>query len=74
MMSIRRVVPDIKSERFGESKDFYVGLLGFEVVMDTECAQVSVMKRGATANVAPDASTRGSRRRERVCTSTATRR
>lgn len=56
MMSIRRVVPDIKSERFGESKDFYVGLLGFEVVMDTECAQVSVMKRGATANVAPDAS------------------
>jgi len=66
-MSIRRVVPDIKSERFGESRDFYVGLLGFEVAMDTEwimtfasptnpTAQVCVMKRDATANIDPDVS------------------
>src|SRR4030095_7940986 len=33
-MSIRRVVPDIASERFDESRQFYVDVLGFEVVMD----------------------------------------
>jgi catechol 2,3-dioxygenase-like lactoylglutathione lyase family enzyme len=33
-MTIRRVVPDISSERIDESRDFYVGLLGFRVVMD----------------------------------------
>jgi catechol 2,3-dioxygenase-like lactoylglutathione lyase family enzyme len=66
-MSIRRVVPDITSERFGASRDFYVGLLGFELAMDTEwimtfasptnpTAQVSVMKRDATASVQPDVS------------------
>ncbi len=66
-MSIRRVVPDIKSQRFDESTDFYVGLLGFEVAMDTEwimtfasptnpTAQVSIMKRDATANIDPDVS------------------
>jgi len=64
-MSIRRVVPDIKSQRFDESTDFYVGLLGFEVAMDTEwimtfasptnpTAQVSIMKRDATANIDPE--------------------
>ena len=63
-MSIRRVVPDITSQRFAESRDFYVGLLGFEQAMDTEwimtfasptnpTAQVSVMKRDATAPVQP---------------------
>ena len=66
-MSIRRVVLDIKSERFGESRDFYVGLLGFEIAMDMEwimtfvsptnpTAQVSVFKGDATATVDPDAS------------------
>jgi catechol 2,3-dioxygenase-like lactoylglutathione lyase family enzyme len=66
-VSIRRVVPDIKSERFDESRDFYVGVLGFEVAMDTEwiitfasptnpTAQVSVMKRDATAPLDPDVS------------------
>jgi catechol 2,3-dioxygenase-like lactoylglutathione lyase family enzyme len=67
LMSIRRVVPDIASERFGESRDFYVGLLGFEVAMETDwimtfvspanpTAQVSVMKRDATADVQPHVS------------------
>jgi catechol 2,3-dioxygenase-like lactoylglutathione lyase family enzyme len=66
-MSIRRVVPDIESERFGESRDFYVELLGFEVAMETDwivtfvspanpTAQVSVMKRDATAHVQPQVS------------------
>ena len=27
-MSIRRVVPDIESERIDESREFYVGVLG----------------------------------------------
>ena len=34
-MSIRRVVPDVSSERFDESRQFYVDVLGFEVVMVT---------------------------------------
>jgi len=33
-MSIRRVVPDISSERVDESREFYTGVLGFELVMD----------------------------------------
>ena len=33
-MTIRRVVPDITSERIDESRDFYIGLLGFTVAMD----------------------------------------
>ena len=33
-MSIRRVVPNIPSERFDESRSFYTDLLGFEVAMD----------------------------------------
>ena len=66
-MSIRRVVPDIASERFDESRDFYVGVLGFEVAMETDwimtfaspenpTAQVSVMTRDATASINPDVS------------------
>lgn len=30
-MNIRRVVPDIKSDRIDESRDFYAGFLGFQV-------------------------------------------
>lgn len=33
-MSIRRVVPDINSTRVAESREFYVGVLGFKVVRD----------------------------------------
>jgi len=33
-MSIRRVVPNIKSDRFDESRKFYTDFLGFDVAMD----------------------------------------
>ncbi|MDQ2742607.1 MAG: glyoxalase [Chloroflexota bacterium] len=33
-MEIRRVVPNITSDRLDESRTFYVDLLGFEVAMD----------------------------------------
>jgi catechol 2,3-dioxygenase-like lactoylglutathione lyase family enzyme len=33
-MSIRRVVPNIASDKLEASRDFYVGLLGFQVAMD----------------------------------------
>ncbi len=66
-MSIRRVVPDIRSERFEESRDFYVKLLGFKVAMDSQwivtfaspsnpTAQVSIVKRDATAGIEADIS------------------
>jgi catechol 2,3-dioxygenase-like lactoylglutathione lyase family enzyme len=33
-MSIRRAVPNIRSDRPAETRDFFVDLLGFEVAMD----------------------------------------
>ena len=33
-MGIKRVVPDIISDRLEESRDFYVDVLGFDVAMD----------------------------------------
>ena len=33
-MTISRAVPNIKSERATETRDFFVNLLGFEVAMD----------------------------------------
>jgi catechol 2,3-dioxygenase-like lactoylglutathione lyase family enzyme len=35
-VTIRRTVPNIKSERPAETRDFFVGLLGFEVAMDLD--------------------------------------
>lgn len=66
-MSIRRVVPDITTQRLEESREFYVGLLGFEVAMDMDwvvtlvspvnpTAQVTLMTRDATAPVQPQMS------------------
>ncbi|GAC1501209.1 MAG: VOC family protein [Vulcanimicrobiaceae bacterium] len=66
-MTIRRVVPNIHSERFGQSRMFYVELLGFEVAMETDwmvtfaspdnpTAQVSIMRHDATATAHPDIS------------------
>ena len=63
-MSIRRLVPDIRSDRFDECRTFYVELLGFEVVMDVgwimtfvspanPTAQISVLRSDATAPVVP---------------------
>jgi catechol 2,3-dioxygenase-like lactoylglutathione lyase family enzyme len=65
-MSIRRVMPDIRSEAMEESRDFY-RLLGFEEVMNqgwiitlaspsNPTAQVSFMSRDKTAPVVPDMS------------------
>jgi catechol 2,3-dioxygenase-like lactoylglutathione lyase family enzyme len=35
-MSIRRVVPDITTERMEASRKFYVGLLGFQIAMEMD--------------------------------------
>jgi catechol 2,3-dioxygenase-like lactoylglutathione lyase family enzyme len=63
-MSIRRVVPDITSQRFDESRDFYVNLLGFTVAMDlgfvvtfasptNPTAQLTIMRDNVSSNVTP---------------------
>jgi catechol 2,3-dioxygenase-like lactoylglutathione lyase family enzyme len=63
-MSIRRVVPNIASDKLDECRDFYVGLLGFQVAMDmgwimtlvspsNPTAQVSVLREDASAPVVP---------------------
>ncbi|WP_328499049.1 VOC family protein [Streptomyces sp. NBC_00414] len=65
-MSVRRVMPDIRSEAMEESRDFY-GLLGFEEVMNlgwvmtlaspaNPTAQVTFMSQDRTAPVVPDMS------------------
>ena len=65
-MSIRRAMPDIRSEAMEESRDFY-GLLGFEEVMNlgwvmtlaspsNPTAQVTIMSHDKTAPVVPDLS------------------
>ena len=63
-MTIRRVVPDIVSERIDESRDFYVGLLGFTVAMDrgwivtfaspaNPSAQIILMRGDASSRTVP---------------------
>lgn len=63
-MSIRRVVPDIISERVEESREFYVGALGFKLVMDlgfvmtfasptNPAAQVAIMRSDGSSRLAP---------------------
>lgn len=65
-MSIRRAMPDIRSDAMEESRDFY-GLLGFEEVMNlgwvmtlaspsNPTAQVTFMSSDKTAPVVPDMS------------------
>ncbi|MEU3742162.1 VOC family protein [Streptomyces sp. NPDC032198] len=65
-MSIRRAMPDVRSEAMEESRDFY-GLLGFEEVMNlgwvmtlgspsNPTAQVTFMSHDRTAPVVPDMS------------------
>ncbi|GGP54352.1 VOC family protein [Streptomyces abikoensis] len=65
-MTVRRVVPNIRSEAGRESREFY-GLLGFEEVMNhgwimtlaspsSPAAQISVMTDDRTAPIAPDMS------------------
>jgi catechol 2,3-dioxygenase-like lactoylglutathione lyase family enzyme len=63
-MRISRVVPDIASDKPDASRDFYTGLLGFQVTMDmgwiltlvspsNPTAQVSVLREDASAPVIP---------------------
>jgi hypothetical protein len=63
-MTIRRIVPNIQSDRLHESQTFYVELLGFEVAMDmgwimtlvcstNPAAQISILRSDATAPVEP---------------------
>ncbi len=66
-MDIRRVVPNISSDRLEESRAFYVDLLGFEVAMDlgwivtvasptNPAAQISLMRQDAAAPMQPQIS------------------
>lgn len=66
-MNIRRVVPDIKSDRIDESRDFYAGFLGFQVGMDmgwvitfvspsNPTAQVTVLRGDESGSVQPQIS------------------
>ena len=50
-MTIRGVVPDITSERIDESRDFYVGLLGFTVAMDMGWAVTFASPSNPTAQI-----------------------
>ncbi|MER6214699.1 MULTISPECIES: VOC family protein [unclassified Streptomyces] len=65
-MTVRRVVPNVRSQAVRESREFY-GLLGFEEVMDhgwimtmaspsAPAAQISFMAGDRTAPVTPDMS------------------
>lgn len=66
-MTIKRVVPDIRCDDFAASRDFYVGVLGFEVGMDMDwvltfvspgnpAAQVTLISKDASAPVDPQMS------------------
>jgi catechol 2,3-dioxygenase-like lactoylglutathione lyase family enzyme len=67
IMTIKRVVPDIRCDDFAASRDFYVGVLGFEVGMDMDwvltfvspgnpAAQVTLISKDASAPVDPQMS------------------
>jgi catechol 2,3-dioxygenase-like lactoylglutathione lyase family enzyme len=66
-VTIRRVVPDITTATLDETREFYVGLLGFEVAMDMDwvvtlvspanpTAQITLISRDATSPVQPQLS------------------
>lgn len=66
-MSIRRVVPNIKSARFDESREFYTEFLGFDIAMDMgwvmtfaspahPTAQVTLFKESDSATPHPSIS------------------
>jgi catechol 2,3-dioxygenase-like lactoylglutathione lyase family enzyme len=51
VMSIRRVVPDITSDRLIESRAFYTGFLGFDIAMDMGWIVTFVSPTNPTAQV-----------------------
>jgi catechol 2,3-dioxygenase-like lactoylglutathione lyase family enzyme len=67
LVSIRRVVPDIKSQNLAESRAFYVDFLGMELAMDmgfvmtfvspsNPTAQISVVRDDGGSTLLPDLS------------------
>ena len=50
-MSIRRVVPDIKSKDLAQSRAFYVDFLGFEMAMDMGFVMTFVSPSNPTAQI-----------------------
>jgi catechol 2,3-dioxygenase-like lactoylglutathione lyase family enzyme len=50
-MNVRRVVPNITSERREETVDFFVGLLGFDVAMETDWVTTVVSPSNRTAQL-----------------------
>ena len=50
-MSIRRVVPNVKSDRFDESREFYADFLGFDVAMDMGWVMTFASGSNPTAQV-----------------------
>jgi catechol 2,3-dioxygenase-like lactoylglutathione lyase family enzyme len=49
-MSIRRVVPDIASDRLEESRQFYADVLGFQVAMDMPIDRGRIMTLVSPSN------------------------
>jgi catechol 2,3-dioxygenase-like lactoylglutathione lyase family enzyme len=50
-MTINRAVPNIRSDRPAETRDFFVGLLGFEVAMDIGWVATVTSPNDPTAQV-----------------------
>jgi predicted enzyme related to lactoylglutathione lyase len=50
-MSVRRIVPDIRSKQLDTSRQFYVDVLGLEVAMDMGCIVTLVSPTNPTAQV-----------------------
>lgn len=50
-MSIRRVVPDIKSKHLAESREFYVDFMGFELAMDMGFVMTFVSPSNPTTQI-----------------------
>jgi catechol 2,3-dioxygenase-like lactoylglutathione lyase family enzyme len=66
-MSVKRIVPDIKSKHFDASRQFYVDVLGLEVAMDmgfivtlvspsNPMAQVSLIRDDGSSTILPQMS------------------
>src|SRR4029453_9161272 len=52
-MSVKRIVPDIKSKHLDASRQFYVDVLGLEVAMDMGFIVTLVSPSNPTAQVSP---------------------
>ena len=50
-MGIRRVVPDLHTEDISLARDFFVGLLGFEVAMEMDSLMTVVSPSNPTAQI-----------------------